>query len=79
MLLAEDVEAFKCLTNGHSKKSTTTLLWWHFNTTFSNFARIDSAVRMSPAMVCGLAQRLWDIGDIVKLIEEWEAKWLFSA
>jgi hypothetical protein len=29
-----------------------------------NFARINSAIRMSPAM---------DIVDIVKLIEEWEA------
>jgi len=38
-----------------------------------NFARMNSAVRMSPAMACGLEQRLWDIGDIVKLIEEWEA------
>jgi len=37
-----------------------------------NFARINSAVRMSPAMACGLEQRLWDIGDIVKLIEEGE-------
>jgi hypothetical protein len=24
-------------------------------------------------MACNLEQRLWDIGDIVKLIEEWEA------
>jgi hypothetical protein len=28
---------------------------------------------MSSAMACGLEQRLWDIGDIVKLVEEWEA------
>jgi len=27
---------------------------------------------MSPAMACGLEQRLWDIGDIVKLIEAYE-------
>jgi hypothetical protein len=38
-----------------------------------NFDRINSAVRTSRAMSCGLEQRLWDIGDIVKLIEEWEA------
>ena len=38
-----------------------------------NFARMNSAVRMPPAMACGLEQRLWDIGDIVKLIEEYEA------
>jgi hypothetical protein len=29
---------------------------------------------MSPAMACGLEQRPWDIGDIVKLIEEAEHK-----
>ena len=39
-----------------------------------NFARINQAVRMSPAMACGLEQRLWDVGDIVKLIEDWGAQ-----
>ena len=28
---------------------------------------------MSPAMAARLTERLWDIGDIIKLIEEWEA------
>ena len=28
---------------------------------------------MSTAMAAGLSQTLWDIGDIVKLVEEWEA------
>ena len=37
-----------------------------------NFARINAAVRMSPAMAARLTETLWDIGDIVKLIEEWE-------
>jgi hypothetical protein len=27
---------------------------------------------MSPAMAARLTETLWDIGDIVKLIEEWE-------
>jgi len=27
---------------------------------------------MSPAMAAHLTDRLWDIGDIVKMIEEWE-------
>ena len=31
-----------------------------------NFARINSAVRMSPAMAASLTGRLWEIGDIVK-------------
>jgi hypothetical protein len=45
---------------------------------WSNFARINSAVRMSPAMAARLTERLWDIGDIVNPIEGWENKaaWL---
>jgi hypothetical protein len=39
-----------------------------------NFARINSSVRMSPAMAAHLTERLWDIGDIVKLIEDWETQ-----
>jgi hypothetical protein len=34
---------------------------------------IGNAVYMSPAMACGLEQRLWVIGDIVRLIEANEA------
>jgi len=39
-----------------------------------NFVRINSSIRMSPAMAARLTERLWDIGDIIKLIEEWEAQ-----
>jgi len=45
-----------------------------FYTTWYNFAPINSAVRLSTAMAAGLEQRLWDVGDIVKLIEEMEMK-----
>jgi len=43
-------------------------------TVWYNFARIDSSVRMSPAMAARVTDRLRDFGDIVKLIEEWEAQ-----
>jgi hypothetical protein len=42
-------------------------------TTWYYFARINSAVPMSPAMAARLTETLWEIGDIVKLVEEWEA------
>jgi len=29
---------------------------------------------MSPAMAAHLTERFWDVGDIVKRIEEWEAQ-----
>jgi IS1 family transposase len=71
--MRQHMKRFTRLTNGHSKKIDNHVAMVALYTTFYNFARINSAVRMSPAMACGLEQRLWDIGDIVKLIEEWEA------
>lgn len=41
-------------------------------TCWYNFALINSAVRMSPAMAVGLEKQLWDIGEIVNLIEAHE-------
>jgi hypothetical protein len=41
-------------------------------TCWYNSARINSAARISPAMACGLEQRLWEIGGIIKLVEHWE-------
>ena len=42
------------------------------NPVWYNFARINSAVRVSPAMAAGLSETLWDVGEIVKLIEAYE-------
>jgi hypothetical protein len=38
-------------------------------TAWLNFAQINSSVKMLPMMAAGLKMRLWDIGDIVNLIE----------
>ena len=61
------------LTAAHSKKLENHVHMVALYTCWYNFARINSAVRMSPAMAARLTETLWDIGDIVKLIEEWEA------
>lgn len=37
-----------------------------------NFVCIHSKLRMSPAMATGVLERLWEIGDIVALIEATE-------
>src|SRR6201996_1049149 len=71
--MRQHMRRFTRLTNGHSKKIENHVAMVALYTTWYNFARINSAVRMSPAMACSLEQRLWDIGDIVKLVEEWEA------
>jgi hypothetical protein len=43
-------------------------------TAWYNSARINSAVRTSPAMAARRTETLWDIGDIMTLIEEWEVQ-----
>src|ERR1700744_1874247 len=72
--MRQHMKRFARLTASHSKKIDNHVAMVALYTTFYNFARINSAVRMSPAMACGLEQRLLDIGDIVKLIEEWETQ-----
>ena len=41
---------------------------------YYNFVRLHSKLRMSPAMAAGVSNRLWEIGDIVALVEAEEAK-----
>ena len=40
---------------------------------YNNFVRIHSKLRMTPAMAAGVTDRLWEIADIVKLVEDAEA------
>jgi IS1 family transposase len=72
--MRQSMKRFARLTAGHSKKIDNHVAMVALYTTWYNFARMNSAVRMSPAMAAGLEQRLWDISDIVKLIEEWETQ-----
>ena len=39
---------------------------------YYNFVRIHQTLRVTPAMAAGVTDRLWEIGDIVKLVEDAE-------
>ena len=41
---------------------------------YYNFVRIHSTLRMTPAMAAGVSDRLWEVSDIVALVEAEEAK-----
>jgi hypothetical protein len=71
--MRQHMRRFTRLTSGHSKKIDNHVHMVVLYMTWHNFARINSAVRMSPAMAARITEMLWDIGDIVKLIEEWDA------
>lgn len=71
--MRQHMKRFARLTAAHSKKLENHVHMVALYTTWYNFARVNQGVRMSPAMACGLEKRLWDIGDIVNLIEAAEA------
>jgi hypothetical protein len=37
-----------------------------------NFVRIHKTLRTTPAMAANVTKRLWEIGDIVDVLEAWE-------
>jgi hypothetical protein len=67
--MRQHMRRFTRLTSGHSKKIDNHVHMVALHTRWYNFARINNAVCMSPAMACGLEQRLSDIGDLVRLVE----------
>ena len=60
---------FTRLTNGFSKKLENHAHAVALHMMYYNFVRIHKTLRVTPAMAAGITDRLWDIGDIVKLIE----------
>jgi hypothetical protein len=41
-------------------------------TVWYNFVRINSAVKMAPAMAAGISDHLWEMDDLVRLVEAYE-------
>ncbi len=62
------------MTNGFSKKFENHTFSVALFAFYYNFVKIHSTLRMSPAMAAGISKTLWEIDDIVKLVEAAEAK-----
>jgi IS1 family transposase len=60
---------FARLTNGFSKKAENHAHHIAIFFLYYNFARIHQSLRMTPAMAVGLTARLWEIEDIVRLLD----------
>jgi IS1 family transposase len=65
---------FTRLTNAFSKKIDNHLHALALYFMFYNFVRIHKSLRMSPAMSAGVTDRLWDITDLVQLIDAYDAR-----
>ena len=60
---------FTRLTNAFSKKleNLSHAVSLHFM--YYNFCRIHNSLRVTPAMEAGVSERLWEVSDIVDLVE----------
>jgi len=65
---------FTRLTNAFSKKLENHAYSVALFVMFYNFCRIHKTLRVTPAMAAGVSDRLWEVSDIVALLEAAEAK-----
>ncbi|MCP1551480.1 MULTISPECIES: IS1 family transposase [Methylorubrum] len=63
---------FTRLTNAFSKKVENHAYAVALHFMYYNFVRLHAKLRMSPAMAAGVSDRLWEISDIVALVEGME-------
>lgn len=65
---------FTRLTNAFSKKLDNHICAIALHCMFYNFVRVHQTLKMTPAMAAGVTKRLWEMGDIVDLIDAWETR-----
>jgi IS1 family transposase len=63
---------FTRLTNAFSKKVENHAHSVALFAMYYNFVRIHKTLRVTPAMAAGVTDRLWEIGDIVDVLQGWE-------
>lgn len=61
------------LTNAFSKKVANHAHAMALHFLYYNFVRVHKTLRTSPAMAAGVTKRLWEMDDVVEMLEAWEA------
>lgn len=73
LTIAMHMRRFTRLTNAFSKKVENHAHAVALHMAYYNFVRIHTTLRVTPAMAAGVTDRLWEIADIAKLVEDAEA------
>ncbi len=61
------------LTNAFSKKMENHAHAMSLHFMYYNFVRIHKTLRTTPAMAAGVSKKLWEMSDIVDMLETFEA------
>jgi hypothetical protein len=63
---------FTRLTNAFSKKVENHAAAIALHTFYYNFIRIHQTLKVTPAMAAGVTDKLWEMDDLVTMLEDWE-------
>jgi IS1 family transposase len=74
LTLRMHMRRFTRLTNAFSKKVENHTHAVALHMMYYNFVRVHQTLRMTPAMAAGVTKRLWEMADIVDVLEAWEAR-----
>jgi len=61
------------LTNAFSKKMENHAHAMALHFLYYNFVRVHKTLKVTPAMAAGVTDRLWEVADMVAVLEAWEA------
>jgi hypothetical protein len=65
---------FTRLTNGFSKKIENHACAVALHSIYYNFVRLHQTLKVSPAMAAGVTNRLWEMVDVIDVLDAFEAK-----
>jgi IS1 family transposase len=65
---------FTRLTNAFSKKLENHAHSVALHQMYYNFVRLHQTLKVTPAMAAGVTEKLWEVSDIVAVVEAWEAE-----
>lgn len=60
------------LTNAFSKKLENHRHAMALHFLYYNFVRVHQTLKVSPAMAAGITKRLWEMSDVIDMLEAWE-------
>jgi len=67
------------LTNAFSKKVENHAYAMALHFLYYNFVRVHQTLRVTPAMAAGVTKRLWEMKDVVEMLEAWETAGIRAA
>lgn len=61
------------LTNAFSKELENHAHAMALHFLYYNFVRVHQTLKVAPATAAGITKRLWEMSDVVAMLEAWEA------